>query len=148
MRLLLLSCSFLAFGLLATGCDSGDPDPVPGADQLAVRIVNTGAGNLDVLHAANWCYEAGECPAPPSADLGSGGGAAIVFPGSAMVLYVSASGQRARGVGVRVAVESGTGRVEILEGRQDGDWEDDFEGTVVRTADLLSGATTTVTFTR
>jgi hypothetical protein len=134
--------------LLTSGCDSGDPDPVAGADQLAVRVTNTGSGNLDILHAVNFCYEGGECPAPPSADLGSGGSAAIVFPGNSMVLWVSDAGQRASGAGVRIEVEAGTGRVDILEGRLETEWEDDFEGTVVHTGELLGGATTELTFTR
>jgi hypothetical protein len=138
----------LLLGLTFTACDSADPDPAtPAGNRFAVRLVNTGSERLDVTHAVRWCYDGAACPAPTTAALGSGGAGALVNANQSMVLWVSQADQTVTGAGVRVEVEAGSGRVEVLRGTLTTQWPDDFQGTPVHSAPLVAGEAASFSFT-
>lgn len=141
MKYLIIMSLAVLVGLV--GCDSSDPDNGTTGDRYALRIVNTTSSNLIYSIGNRWCYGDAACTAPTHADSGGG----VIFGNQSVVRSVSTFGEVVTGVGVRLELDEGAGRIEVLRGSlaEGGDW-DDFQGTVVHQVPLQAGAPTSFTW--
>lgn len=136
-----LKWCILVVALLAVavvGC--GDDEDENG---LAVRLVNTGSGDLDVQYGnggptISFCYADGGC------EEISGGTFVSVVEGASMVIDQSEADREAVGVIVGFEVTEGSGTAEIVSGRayMDDGWPEFDVGSVLETTEEFSAGDT------
>jgi hypothetical protein len=113
-KLILLLAALTPLFILSCSDDSTSSGDGEG-ESLAVRIVNTGSGDLDIQsggeHSTYFCYNGEDC---------SGGSSccsfATIFQGQSDLFEISNPDKKAVGVEVGFQVDSGQGRFEIIRG--------------------------------
>jgi hypothetical protein len=140
--------AIMPFMLLSCSDDSTSSDEGEGTS-LAVRIVNTGSGDLDIQSGGEdstyFCYAGEEC---------SGGSSccsfATIFQGQSDLFNISNPERDAVGAEVGFRVESGQGRFEIVLGTAyyDDGWLEFEESEILYTSEEFTSGSVSYSYTR